>query len=57
MVADVGSLIIQRARLRDGRVCDILVEDGRVIRFSEICWRRHRADETASASGGAGDRG
>ncbi|MDQ3055429.1 MAG: amidohydrolase family protein [Actinomycetota bacterium] len=35
MVADVGSLIIQRARLRDGRVCDILVEDGRVIRISE----------------------
>jgi len=28
MVADGGSLIIQRARLRDGRVCDITVESG-----------------------------
>jgi len=30
MVADGGSLLIQRARLRDGRVCDITVESGRI---------------------------
>lgn len=35
MVADSSSLIIQRARLRDGKVCDITVEDGRISRISE----------------------
>jgi len=30
MVADRGSLLIRRARLRDGRVCDIAVESGRI---------------------------
>lgn len=30
MVADRGSLLIRWARLRDGRVCDITVESGRI---------------------------
>ena len=34
MVSDGGSLIIQRARLRDGRVCDITVESGRISTIS-----------------------
>lgn len=34
MVADGGSLIIQRARLRDGRVCDIAVDSGRISALS-----------------------
>ncbi|MDQ3714950.1 MAG: hypothetical protein M3381_02760, partial [Actinomycetota bacterium] len=35
MVADGDSLDIQRARLRDGRVCDITVRSGRVSRIVE----------------------
>lgn len=35
MVADSGSLIIQQARLREGRLCDITVEDGRIARIAD----------------------
>ncbi len=35
MVADGGSLDILRARLRDGRVCDIGIRAGRISRISE----------------------
>lgn len=35
MVAGGGSLLIRRARLRDGRICDVAVESGHIVSVSE----------------------
>lgn len=49
MVADGGSLLIRRARLRDGRVCDITVELGRISAIAPC-----DSGQAASAGGPAG---
>jgi len=36
MVADGASLLVRRARLRDGRVCDITIETGVIVAISEV---------------------
>jgi len=44
MVADGGSLLIQRARQRDGRLCDITVEDGQIQAIAECPRARVASD-------------
>ncbi|MDQ3735371.1 MAG: amidohydrolase family protein [Actinomycetota bacterium] len=36
MVADGASLLVQRARLRDGRVCDIAIDSGVVVGINDL---------------------
>ncbi len=53
MVADGASLLIQRARLRDGRVCDIAIESGVIVGITDLA----PAPQVPASSGRSAESG
>jgi len=54
MVADGASLLVQRALLRDGRVCDIAIESGAIVGITDVSSagivRNHLRDGASGAT-------